>query len=97
MIDPKKCEVSIQLMEGKKSILAKVSFFQDGCRLSYFRLREGEFGIWLEPPKINAGYKWVGDYYDEDLDRYKELQGIAVKEYFAHKSHNTPSRPRKKK
>ena len=81
MIDPKRCEVRVKLLEGKEPAVAKVSFHQGGARFSYFRLKSSDGSMWLEPPKINTGYKWVAAYYDEDKDRFKELEALAIRVY----------------
>jgi hypothetical protein len=81
VIDPKKCEVKIHLLDGKEPAVAKVSFYQDGARISYFRLKESDGKMWLEPPKLNTGFKWVAIFFDENASRFKKLELIAIKAY----------------
>lgn len=83
MLDASKCRVSVRMKPNKLPTLAIVSFQQDGARVGYFRLKEGQYGVWLEPPKLKTGKGWAGIYHDENKERYAALQEKAIKEYEA--------------
>lgn len=81
MIDAAKATVSIRFVEEEGPVKALVSFKQDGIRFSGFRLKDGPYGLWLEPPMIGTGFKRMKAYFDEDADRFKALQAKVVEEY----------------
>lgn len=79
MIDASKCSIKLKLVLDNQIKKAYVSFFQDETRQSGFVLKDGKFGLYLDPPKLPP--KFIATYYDENKERFKKLQEAVVREY----------------
>ncbi len=77
MIDIDKCRIEIKPYPKESYIKAFVSFVQDGIRLSGFLIKEGQYGFFLDAPKISRHYI----YFDDNRERWKMFGQKAVEEY----------------
>lgn len=90
MIDAHDCKIELKLVEKGGIVKAYVTFHQDQTRFSGFMIKNGAHGLWLEPPSTKSGIKWFKLYYDQDKERFKELQNATIKEYERIMNHASP-------
>lgn len=79
MIDIERCKIEIKLTVSYPQTKAMVTIRQDNARISGFLLKDGPFGLFLDPPKIAP--KYFAAYFDEDKQRYKRLQDKVIETY----------------